>query len=223
MRKNQNGFSVLEGLLLIVILGLIGFVGWYVWRASQNANKSLDNSADYLNTIAQQKREPEPNDIDEIIEESNLAEYKNESIGLSYQYPKDWRVVEETNDFYEVTFAYYSPDFYETPLEYTNKLTSGGIISMAALKDKHESLDVYIESGGFEYFSGDKEIQVQGNPALSGKCGHWTEGFCYVILHNKTVYRFSYYYPGQLDAPEPDTNKYRETLEKMIDSIKFEE
>jgi hypothetical protein len=31
MKNNQNGFSVVDGLLILVILGILGFVGWYVW------------------------------------------------------------------------------------------------------------------------------------------------------------------------------------------------
>gem|GEM_PF-5416893 len=38
MKKNQHGFGAIEGLLLLVIVSLIGFVGWYVW---QSKNKRL--------------------------------------------------------------------------------------------------------------------------------------------------------------------------------------
>jgi type II secretory pathway pseudopilin PulG len=41
MKNDQNGFSVIETLLVLVIISLIGFVGWYVWHAKQNTDKNL--------------------------------------------------------------------------------------------------------------------------------------------------------------------------------------
>ena len=42
--KNQKGFSVVEGLLILVIVGLIGFVGWYVWQSKNKTDKTLENT-----------------------------------------------------------------------------------------------------------------------------------------------------------------------------------
>ena len=39
--KNQKGFSTVEYLLVFVIVGLIAFVGWYVWNANNNSSKVL--------------------------------------------------------------------------------------------------------------------------------------------------------------------------------------
>jgi type II secretory pathway pseudopilin PulG len=44
MNENQNGFGLIEGMLIVVILGLLGGVGWYVWNANIKTNASLDNS-----------------------------------------------------------------------------------------------------------------------------------------------------------------------------------
>lgn len=38
MNKNQKGFSVIETLLILAVLGLISFVGWYVFKSKNNAN-----------------------------------------------------------------------------------------------------------------------------------------------------------------------------------------
>lgn len=42
IRKNEKGFSVVEILIVIVVVGLIGGAGWYVWQ-KQN-NKQTDNT-----------------------------------------------------------------------------------------------------------------------------------------------------------------------------------
>lgn len=44
MKKNEKGFAVLEGLLIVVIVVLIGFVGWYVLKVKGNTNKTPSTS-----------------------------------------------------------------------------------------------------------------------------------------------------------------------------------
>lgn len=41
LRNNQTGFSVVEAFLILVIVGLIGSVGWYVLNAQKNTDKDL--------------------------------------------------------------------------------------------------------------------------------------------------------------------------------------
>lgn len=43
--KSQAGFSAVEVVLLIVIVGVIGFVGWYVYHAKQNSDTVLNSAA----------------------------------------------------------------------------------------------------------------------------------------------------------------------------------
>jgi Tfp pilus assembly major pilin PilA len=42
--KTQKGFTVVEGLLILVIIGLISFTGWYVWNAHNKTNNTLTNA-----------------------------------------------------------------------------------------------------------------------------------------------------------------------------------
>jgi hypothetical protein len=53
MKKNQNGFGVVEGLLTLVIIGILSGVGWYVWRTKNNADsiyKNASNTAEITKT-----------------------------------------------------------------------------------------------------------------------------------------------------------------------------
>lgn len=45
LKFNQNGFSVVEGLLLFVIVTIIGVIGYFVYNAKQNADTTLGNAA----------------------------------------------------------------------------------------------------------------------------------------------------------------------------------
>jgi cytoskeletal protein RodZ len=44
-KQGASGFAAAETLLVLVIVVMIGFVGWFVVRAKQDANKTLDTSS----------------------------------------------------------------------------------------------------------------------------------------------------------------------------------
>lgn len=48
-RTNQTGFSVVEALLMLVVIGILGFTGWYVYHAKQASDK--DYSAASKSTV----------------------------------------------------------------------------------------------------------------------------------------------------------------------------
>jgi hypothetical protein len=43
--SKQSGFAVMEIILIFVILGIVGFTGWYVWNSKKNTNKTYDSSS----------------------------------------------------------------------------------------------------------------------------------------------------------------------------------
>jgi cytoskeletal protein RodZ len=47
--KNQQGFHLIIIPLIVVIVGIIGFAGWYVYDANKNTNEATDNSANATN------------------------------------------------------------------------------------------------------------------------------------------------------------------------------
>jgi cytoskeletal protein RodZ len=44
-KNNQIGFMVIEPVLVLLIIGLVGFTGWFVLHAKHSANLSLNNAA----------------------------------------------------------------------------------------------------------------------------------------------------------------------------------
>jgi hypothetical protein len=63
MNKNQRGFSVVEGLLILVIVGTIGFIGWYVWK-SKNKTDSIYNHVNNNQTVLPSKPVTPPLGLD---------------------------------------------------------------------------------------------------------------------------------------------------------------
>jgi hypothetical protein len=45
MKRNQNGFSATEALLIVIIVGMLGGVGWYVWHSQKQVDKTYSQTA----------------------------------------------------------------------------------------------------------------------------------------------------------------------------------
>jgi len=50
MRINHRGFSAIEGLLMLVILGLVSFTAWYIFHSNNSANQAYNNAANSGNS-----------------------------------------------------------------------------------------------------------------------------------------------------------------------------
>lgn len=44
MHRNESGFSAVEVLLVLVIVAILGFTGWFVWNSQKNTNKTLSDT-----------------------------------------------------------------------------------------------------------------------------------------------------------------------------------
>lgn len=44
VKKNQQGFTLVEGLLIVIALALIIFVGYYVWNSQQKSTDTLESA-----------------------------------------------------------------------------------------------------------------------------------------------------------------------------------
>jgi len=91
MYKNEKGFSAVEGLLILVTVGVIGFVGWYVWQSKNEGNKATntDNAASQTNKDKQ--AEEQAKDLYE-----GWKTYTNNDYAISFRYPADWTVEAES-------------------------------------------------------------------------------------------------------------------------------
>lgn len=86
MQKNQKGFGHVGIIVIVIVLGLVGLSGWFVW----NNNKTDDAS----NTGATKNDSSETND-DSQTETYDVPAgyelYKNTELGFKLTYPETWQ------------------------------------------------------------------------------------------------------------------------------------
>jgi type II secretory pathway pseudopilin PulG len=89
--KNQKGFSIIEAILILVIVGMIGGIGWYVWSAQNKVNQTL-NKADSVSNSAPKvttKAKTSTSTKNETLNTTNWSMYTNTQFKYSYKYPNN--------------------------------------------------------------------------------------------------------------------------------------
>jgi prepilin-type N-terminal cleavage/methylation domain-containing protein len=86
MKANQKGFSVVEILIVIMVVGLIGGAGWYVWQ-SKNKDKNTNTSDSSQSTSNKVDKKQEAPTSTSNLKTTNLASNK-----VSFSSPSSWEV-----------------------------------------------------------------------------------------------------------------------------------
>lgn len=90
MKMNQKGFSLIEGLLIVIALSLVGFVGFYVY----NANKDEKKNEHAAVTHADEKGEKAED------ETANWQELASSKGAFKLKVPDGWKLNNDpTQDF----------------------------------------------------------------------------------------------------------------------------
>lgn len=88
---NQKGVAPLEIVLLLVVVAIIGGIGWYVYQAKQK-NNQVNNSAANAGDITKYAKKkstpkPAPPPPDPM---ANWTAYSSQADQLSFKYPNTW-------------------------------------------------------------------------------------------------------------------------------------
>lgn len=89
MKKPQKGFSAVEGLLIVIAITLVAFVGYYVWHTQNQTNKTLDITAktsDSTVNAAKSKPATDPNKGYFVIKEWGVRAKYSGNLALTYSY-----------------------------------------------------------------------------------------------------------------------------------------
>jgi hypothetical protein len=112
MNKSQKGFSAIEGLLILIILGIIAGTSWYVL----DSNKKTDNLLNAADNSKILNASNSKNKNNKTNQNEDWLTYKNEDAGLTFKYPASWSNKEtdvqksDKGEFWGVEGEVTSPD-----------------------------------------------------------------------------------------------------------------
>ncbi len=96
--KSQSGSSAVALLLVVIVLCVLGFVGWKVY----DANKTTKPASSTTSTVSVPNDEPRQ-EQPKIPE--GFIEYKNEELGFKFAYPKEWGDFEQRDSLSSELFS----------------------------------------------------------------------------------------------------------------------
>ncbi len=136
MNANQNGFSVVEILIVTVVVVLLGAVGWSVY--DRQKNKTLETS----NTqIATQKDETPKQEAKPVVLYEGWQSFNNPKLTFTFQHPSDWKAdVFDENGLFSVTIIAPGTTTNDGPYE---EITNGAKIYTSCHNTAYTSLDQF--------------------------------------------------------------------------------
>jgi hypothetical protein len=238
MKTNYRGFGAIEVAILLAVVGLLGFGGWYVWQS-----KDKYNSQQATNAQASTKQNTKENIVD------ILATYTNSKYDISLKYPKGWSEssTDGTSPVLQASFS--SPDFNLATLDNGYRIDAGGAfyvwvnpldtsnidpaykqsaeknLGKSTIDDTADFIKLVQSEGGVEYVTYTSSETIDGIAAGRGRCGHYTHGPCVFWVKNSRLYQVVYDGPSDGFAVKPDPKeigKYSQEFEAMLKSIKLE-
>jgi hypothetical protein len=87
--KNHKGFALVEGLLILVIVAILAGTGWYVFRARNNSNGSLNNASAAGSSLAKPPAAPKKT-VSTADATADWTAYSKSGTLFTLKYPADW-------------------------------------------------------------------------------------------------------------------------------------
>lgn len=92
MRSNQKGFGAVEAILILVIIGILGLAGWWVYKSTRTTNEPLDDPQDSAGNSENTAKNNESAKADDeycSVPEGFTA-YADVVAGFCFAYPGAW-------------------------------------------------------------------------------------------------------------------------------------
>lgn len=209
MKANQKGFSVVEILIVIVVVGLLGAVGWLVNDRQKTNNSQATQSEQKQETT---KDEPTTQQSDEY---AGWKVHTDSKWKLEFKYPADWSVasrdfVNGGNNTREITLK--SPDFKSNTENVIEDINAGAVITVSA----NDTDMTDFSATGLKDNEAYKETTVAGVNAVyyigRGKT------FSYALIKDKIMYNLSL---RTVEDDNTSENTYKPIFEKLVKSFQI--
>lgn len=144
--NNQKGFAAIEAVLIVVVLGIIGFTGWFVYHSKQAADKSLTAAGNSTPQVAQNK--PVTPKTDTVTSISTKS-------GVVLKYPQSWQAKEtadSTDGYLADSVEFVAPKGMVTLKVYIDPSGLGGAcnnVGTIAAADKQKINETYTLVSGY--------------------------------------------------------------------------
>ena len=95
--NDERGLGVVAVVLLIVLAGLIGFVGWYIYQSKTKTNNILDKTSQAVSNPSKSPKTTAAKPAPPVDPTANWTAYSSAAGKYSLKYNPDWKI-KECND-----------------------------------------------------------------------------------------------------------------------------
>lgn len=146
-RYNQSGIALIESLLIILIIAIIGFGGYYVYHSQKQTDNTLNGAKSVNANVSNQIKASDPY--------AGWKAYTDPSKKWSVRYPSDWIVTTGSG---------------ATSPEYIDGLGLGPknnelLISLSSFRSTQSAKDLLNSDNQSTVFSNQKTLTINGNSA----------------------------------------------------------
>ena len=214
MKKNQRGFGAVELVLIVVVIGLLGAVGWLVYdRQQKEDSESTKNSSQTSQTASKESESTTAKAEDTKDETADWKTYTDNKWKFLAKYPSDWTM---TSKDYENGGAdtrlvtYKSSNFKSDTASVIEVINTGAMISVESSSTKMTDFS----TTGLKSNSAYKETKVDNIDAVYflGK----GNSYSYSLIKEGVMYTISLRTVLNNTASE---NVYKPIFENFIKSF----
>lgn len=223
MKINQKGFSVVEILIVVVVVGLLGTAGWLVYDRQTNNKQDTRTTKSQAEEKATEKvAETKPNSNCE----TSYKSYSSDKIGISFCYPDTWNaaIMDTASNHIVGTVTLTSPDYKEIKGGFGGSNT-GSKVYVAVYKidqlgatytSVKSILDVAEQSK--EVYTEVKAVKIAGKDGVTFISAYEGSRF----LTNEFEYKGNLYSLAlEEDLNGPKFNDNQDAYHKIVDSFQL--
>ena len=218
--NKQSGFMLVEGLLIVLVLSVIGFSGYYVWNQQQNKESKETETVQQQQDQTGIKQEISENKKVSIPE--GWIVYENETLGFSFAHPQDWTIIEDQNEINLLSLILTSTDFVEnTEGAYGGTIDGTRIyVSVSDINSEFISTNEKIKNGTARkpaIYTEIKDIETNENVGISYIVGYeGPRSYTYSYEKSGKIYRFTL---EEINSSEDSSfHPNIETFEDIVDT-----